>query len=317
MNKRVGRPCGRMAKFDVLVGDALEKLSDLPSQSVNTIVTSPPYYGLRDYDMEGQIGNEPTPTEFIDSLVAVFREARRVLRDDGTLWVNMGDSFSRDSSGGIKRKDLMGMPWALAFALRADGWFLRCDVIWAKPSSMPEAVKDRPTRNHEYVFLFSKNEAYAYDHEAILEPVKASSLERAKRGWKSTHPTAGNVKGGGVDVEEMGTRFANPKGRNKRSVWEVGLKSWRGAHFATFPPELIEPCILAGSPPGGVVLDPFGGAGTTAGVALQHGRNAIIIELNPDYAALIPRRIEHILGYAVPEGEPAPNVGNDFGGWFD
>lgn len=331
-----------MAEYQVLIGGALEKLRELPDQSVNTIVTSPPYYGLRDYGIDEQIGLEDTPTDFINALVEVFREARRVLRDDGTLWVNMGDSYCSGSRKNnvpqtqhkgktrdapmdrrntavekVKGKDLFGIPFQLALALRDDGWFFRCDIIWSKPSSMPEAVKDRPTRCHEYIFLFSKKPHYHYDHEAILEPVKESSLDRVKRGWKSTHPTAGNVSGGGVDVEVMGTRFVNPKGKNKRSVWEVGLKPWRGAHFATFPPELIEPCILAGCPPGGVVLDPFGGAGTTAGVALQHGRDAIIIELNPDYAALIPKRVEHILGFAVPEGEPAPNVSNDFGGWFD
>lgn len=307
-----------MAEYQVMIGDALEKLQELPDQTVNTIVTSPPYFGLRDYGQAEQIGLEDTPKDFISALVNVFREARRVLRDDGTLWVNIGDSFHNGTPiDGIKRKDLVGIPFMLALALRDDGWHWRCDIIWSKPHSMPEAVKDRPTRCHEYIFLFSKKPQYHYDHEAILEPVKASSLDRVKRGWKSTHPTAGNVSGGGVDVEVMGTRFVNPKGKNKRSVWDVGLKPWRGAHFATFPPELIEPCILAGCPPGGVVLDPFGGAGTTAGVALQHGRDAIIIELNPDYAALIPKRVEHILGYAVPEGEPAPNVGNDFGGWFD
>ena len=307
-----------MADYTVLVGDALEQLRGMKSQSVNTIVTSPPYYGLRDYDMEGQLGLESTPSAFINALVKVFQEARRVLRDDGTLWVNIGDSFHNGSDvEGIKRKDLVGIPFMLALALRDDGWYWRCDVIWSKPHSMPEAVKDRPTRSHEYIFLFSKNPTYHYDHEAILEPVKASSLERVKRGWKSTHPTAGNVAGGGVDVEEMGTRFANPKGRNKRSVWDVGLNSWRGAHFATFPPALIEPCILAGCPPGGVVLDPFGGSGTTAGVALKNGRSAVLIELNPNYAALVPDRIKHILGFEVEEGEAAPNVSNDFGGWFD
>lgn len=297
-----------MAEYQVLIGGALEKLRELPDQSVNTIVTSPPYYGLRDYGIDEQIGLEDTPTDFITALVDVFREARRVLRDDGTLWVNMGDSYCSGSRNNnvpqtqhkgktrdapmnrrnkavekVKGKDLFGIPFQLALALRDDGWYFRCDIIWNKPASMPEAVKDRPTRCHEYIFLFSKKEHYAYDHEAIKEPVIG---------------------------------FAGGK-KNKRSVWNVGLMPWRGAHFATFPPELIEPCILAGSPPGGVVLDPFGGAGTTAGVALQHGRDAIIIELNPDYAALIPKRVEHILGFAVPEGEAAPNVRRTFGGWFE
>lgn len=306
-----------MAEYEILHGDALEQLKTLPDRSVNCIVTSPPYYALRDYGIAEQIGLEETPKQFIDALVDVFRESRRVLRDDGTLWVNIGDSFCSKAVGNVKRKDLMGIPFMLALALRDDGWFFRCDVIWSKPHSMPEAVKDRPTRSHEYVFLFTKSDTYAYDHEAILEPVKQSSLDRVKRGWKSTHPTAGNKEGGGVDVEEMGTRFANPKGKNKRSVWNVGLKPWRGAHFATYPPELIEPCILAGCPPGGVVLDPFGGSGTTAAVALKHNRSAIVIELNPEYAALIPDRVAHILGFEVPEGEAAPNVSNDFGGWFE
>jgi site-specific DNA-methyltransferase (adenine-specific) len=331
-----------MADYRVLVGNALDELRTLEDKTVDTIVTSPPYYGLRDYGVEGQIGLEQTPTEFVNALVEVFREARRVLRDDGTLWVNIGDSYcagsrkntvaqtqhkgkARDlpldrrngSVEGVKGKDLFGIPWLLALALREDGWYLRSDIIWSKPHSMPEAVKDRPTKSHEYIFLLSKSPTYYYDYEAILEPVKASSLDRVKRGWKSTHPTAGNVDAGGVDVDTMGTRFANPKGKNKRTVWDVSLKPWRGAHFATFPPELIEPCILAGSRPGGTVLDPFGGAGTTAGVSLKHGRNAIIIELNPEYAELIPKRVAHVLGFEVAEGEPAPNVSNDFGGWFD
>lgn len=297
-----------MAEYTVLVGDALEKLREMDDQSVHTIVTSPPYYGLRDYGIDGQIGLEDTPTDFINALVDVFREARRVLRDDGTLWVNMGDSYCAgkrtntvaqtahkgnardlplDRRNGavekVKGKDLFGIPFQLALALRDDGWFFRCDIIWNKPASMPEAVKDRPTRCHEYLFLFSKKEHYAYDHEAIKEPVKGF---------------AGGMK-------------------NKRSVWDVALQPWRGAHFATFPPALIEPCILAGAPPGGVVLDPFGGSGTTAAVAIQNDRSAVIIELNPAYADLIPKRVNHLLGYALPANEVAPKVRATFGGWFE
>jgi DNA modification methylase len=233
--------------------------------------------------MDEQIGLEETPNEFIKSLVDVFREVKRVLRDDGTLWINIGDSYcagSRNTStiqtmsekhrgepltrrnkatGDIKNKDLIGIPWMLAFALRADGWYLRQDIIWSKPNCMPESVKDRCTKSHEYVFLLSKSPQYFYDHAAIKE----------------------------ITEDCKGTRA-------KRSVWHVSPKPYSEAHFAVFPPELIEPCILAGSPCDGTVLDPFGGSGTTAGVAIKHGRNAILCELNEEYAALIPERIKQI-----------------------
>ena len=274
--------------YDVLVGDNRETLKSLPDQSVNTVVTSPPYFGLRDYGKEDQFGLEGTPEEFCDNLVKLFREIRRVLKDDGTVWLNLGDSYAgsgknRNADGtsnagentkqstsqgttegnlvpvkaheiGLKPKDLIGIPWRVAFALQADGWYLRQDIIWNKPNPMPEPVRDRCTKAHEYIFLLSKSKSYYYDHEAI-----------------------------------------KVEGANKKSVWNVVPKPFKGAHFATFPPELIEPCILAGCPEGGTVLDPFGGSGTTAGVAYLHDRNSILCELNPEYAELVEKRIEGII----------------------
>ena len=193
----------------------------------------------------------------------------------------------------MKRKEIMGVPWRVAFALSEAGWYLRQDIIWNKPNCMPEPVKDRCTKNHEYIFLLTKQEKYFYDHEAIKEPVKEESLKRAQNSWDSDHPSTG-FHGEGIHTKQMGKRFVNPTGRNKRTVWTVNPKPYKGAHFAVFPPDLIEPCILAGCPHGGTVLDPFGGSGTTAGVAIKHGRKAILCELNEEYAALIPSRIEGI-----------------------
>jgi DNA modification methylase len=329
-----------VTEYKILLGDCRETIRSIPDQSVNTVVTSPPYFGLRDYgtgkwvggdpncnhmrdtkvgnattghkNMEdkghavgdaiyksecakcgavredAQFGLEETPEDFCDNLVKLFREIRRVLKDDGTVWLNLGDSYAgsgknRNADGtsnagddskqstsrgttdgnlrpvkaqeiGLKPKDLIGIPWMVAFALRADGWYLRQDIIWSKPNPMPESVRDRCTKSHEYIFLLSKSKKYYYDHEAI-----------------------------------------KVEGSNKRSVWNVVPKSFKGAHFATFPPELIEPCILAGCPEGGTVLDPFGGSGTTAGVAYLHDRNSILCELNPEYAELVERRIEGII----------------------
>ena len=299
---------------EVRVGDCRELLRAMPNQSVHCCVTSPPYFGLRDYGHAGQIGLEPTPDEFVAQLVAVFREVRRVLRDDGTLWLNLGDSYSRptakggsgpggknrdyygdnygDAGGagvsiGLKPKDLIGIPWRVAFALQADGWYLRQDIIWHKPNPMPESVRDRCTKAHEYVFLLAKSERYHYDADAIAE----SGSERSAG-------NAGHVKGAGVDDPFMRTREGFAKvadkewhTRNKRSVWSVATQPFSGAHFATFPPDLIEPCIKAGCPVGGLVLDPFGGAGTTGLVADRLGRNAILCELNPEYAQLARNRI--------------------------
>ena len=294
------------------VGGCIESLRRMPAESVHTCVTSPPYFGLRDYGVDGQLGLEPTPDEFVSALVAVFREVWRVLRDDGTLWLNLGDSYARspakggsgpggknrewygDNYGqargaeipdGLKQKDLIGIPWRVAFALQADGWYLRQDIIWHKPNPMPESVRDRCTKAHEYVFLLSKSPRYYFDSAAIKEPaVKGAAGSTFNSGKTATHQM-------GRSSEKE--RIEDGK-RNRRSVWNVATKPYAGAHFATFPPDLIEPCILAGCPEGGVALDPFGGSGTTAGVALKHGRNAILCELNAEYADLIPNRIANI-----------------------
>lgn len=293
----------------VMVGDCLAALSTMPDRSINCCVTSPPYYGLRDYGVDGQIGLEESPDAYVARLVEVFREVRRVLRDDGTLWLNIGDSYNAhpgqrkttDAAGdkqtslrgstaapsrsvdGCKPKDLIGIPWLLAFALRADGWYLRQDIIWNKPNPMPESVTDRCTKAHEYLFLLSKSDRYFYDSEAIKEKASAPPKKCGKKNdaSRNDHKSTGTVRGNGET-------------RNRRSVWTVSPKPYKGAHFAVYPPELIEPCILAGCPAGGTVLDPFGGSGTTGGVALKHGRNAVLCELNGDYAALMPARIEAI-----------------------
>ncbi|WP_443693944.1 DNA-methyltransferase [Pseudomonas sp.] len=354
-----------MKQHRVLIGDCIESMRTLSDKSVQMCVTSPPYYGLRDYGVDGQIGLEETPAEFIARLVEVFREVRRVLRDDGTAWVNMGDSYAGSRCGrnsqsitgvgrdesvtaararrtvasrrrdneaiprsdyavpGFKPKDMMGMPWRLAFALQDDGWYLRQDIIWHKPNPMPESVRDRCTKAHEYIFLLSKSPKYFYNQSAILEPCSPNThnrlsqdvlaqigSDRANGGAKSNgnmkavarksngvgwgHGTDGDERARGriKDNDSMNSALAvMPTERNKRSVWTVPTHSFKGAHFATFPPELIRPCILAGAPRGGVVLDPFGGAGTTAVVAMQEGRKSILCELNPDYAAMAERRI--------------------------
>lgn len=249
-------------------------------------VTSPPYFGLRDYGHDGQIGLEQTPEQYIAAMVDVFRRVRDVLADDGTLWVNIGDSWgSGKDYPGIKQKDLIGIPWMLAFALRSDGWYLRQDVIWSKPNPMPESVRDRCTKAHEYIFLLSKAEKYFFDAEAMREPaVQAGRVRNDKIG--------GNK---GDDVHHSpGGQFIGSETRNRRSVWSVATRPYKGAHFATFPPALIEPCILAGSRPGDIVLDPFMGSGTTAQVALEHGRAYLGCELNPDYKTLQDERINKV-----------------------
>ena len=268
-----------MDGVEVLLGDCLEQMRTLPDCSINTCVTSPPYFGLRDYGADGQIGLEDTPEAYVARLVEVFREVRRVLRDDGTLWLNLGDSYG-------SRKQLIGIPWRVAFALQADGWYLRQDIIWHKPNPMPESVRDRCTKAHEYVFLLSKGPRYYFDVEAIKERA-LSELQPRKR------PNGLSVE----DGKKTGAYRPNcgvSETRNRRSVWTVTTKPYSGAHFATFPPDLIEPCVLAGAPVGGTVLDPFGGSGTTAGVALKHGRKAILCEINPDYAAMVDGRILQI-----------------------
>jgi DNA modification methylase len=329
----------------IIIGDAREQLKNLASESVHCCVTSPPYFGLRDYGVAGQIGLEPTPNAFVAEMVAVFREVRRALRDDGTLWLNLGDSYasggrkSRDPGQskihpsfegdnfidglrpadppGIKPKDLLGIPWRVAFALQADGWYLRQDIIWSKPNPMPESVTDRCTKAHEYIFLLSKSARYFYDADVIAEGLATDPKEnypaRAKitgRGEQGASDARGNDrdKSGGFPPRNRGRtprhmpyascdQFAlddvgRGGRRNKRSVWTVATSPFTEAHFATFPPALIEPCILAGCPEGGVVLDPFGGAGTTALVADRLQRNAILFELNPEYVAMARRRID-------------------------
>ncbi len=279
-----------MAEYRVLVDDCVRAMRRLPEGSVNTCVTSPPYFGLRDYGCDGQIGNEDTPDEFINQLVRVFRAVRRVLRDDGTLWVNIGDSWSN-------KKQLMGMPWRLAFALQTDGWYLRQDIIWNKPNAMPESVRDRCTKAHEYVFLLSKSPRYYFDHVAIKEPAIGGQSGAANSFKRKSSKRAMVIPGQTVGTHRPDRADTIPDGmRNRRDVWSVATRAFKGAHFATFPPELIEPCILAGCPEGGTVLDPFGGSGTTAGVAIKHGRNAILCELNQEYADLIPARVASIVG---------------------
>ena len=308
-------------------GDCRDSMRQMKLEGVKvqTCVTSPPYYGLRDYGNDGQIGLEETPQQFIDNLVEVFACVWDILADDGTLWVNLGDSYSshkdckstsqtfakgtakeqapvmdkgksriRDSrmlkAQGFKNKDLMGMPWRLAFALQDFGWYLRQDIIWHKPNPMPESVKDRCTKSHEYIFLLSKKPQYYFDYLAIQEPSKDVSLERAKSSW---NPSKINVSIDGPKNESfdtMGDRWVKEMA-NKRDVWTVNTKSYKGSHFATFPEELIEPMILAGSRVGNIVLDPFFGSGTTGQVSQQLGRKWIGCELNKDYEKLQNERI--------------------------
>lgn len=303
--------------------DALAAAKLLPDDCVDCIVTSPPYYGLRDYGVPGQIGLEATPEQYIRKLVELFRELRRVLKSCGTLWINIGDTYAagsmtphagqrknRDQSAmcglirkpteGIKAKDLIGIPWMLAFALRADGWYLRSDIIWHKPNTMPESVTDRPTKAHEYIFLLSKSPKYYYDADAIREPhTTIDDLNRRiKNGvgvWKTKKACANSeyaVNGTGRNRTEL----YNKNGRNKRSVWTVPTKPFKGAHFATFPKNLIAPCILAGCPEGGTVLDPFSGSGTTRIMANKLNRHAIGFELNPEYVKIEEERRRYELG---------------------
>ena len=292
-----------MSEYKLYLGNCLDHLEFMPDNSVNCCVTSPPYFGLRDYGVDGQIGLEQTPEEYVTKMVEVFREVRRVLRDDGTLWLNLGDSYG-------KGKQLLGIPWMVAFALQADGWYLRQDIIWSKSNPMPESVRDRCTKSHEYIFLLSKSQRYYYNNDAIREPHTGEAAKAVAVGFKEVGQRGINssVRRGLTDGQSTqfskkghsgyfgadGKCLLNPLGKNKRSVWNVPTQSVKGAHFATFPPALIEPCILAGCPAGGTVLDIFGGSGTTAGVAVAHGRDAIICELNPEYGQLVPERVESI-----------------------
>jgi len=326
-----------MSTQRIIPGDCIEGMRTLADGSVHCCVTSPPYWGLRDYGHEGQIGLEDTPEAYVGRMVAVFREVRRVLRDDGTAWVNLGDSYcggggyapnapcnQRRADGeswgamnafsvregearkkarpgytppGLKAKDLVGIPWRVAFALQADGWWLRQDIIWHKPNPMPESVRDRCTKAHEYVFLLTKSDRYYYDAEAVSEaatgqPCGNTKPTKAARSGDEMHRTTANLH----KIEPKDTR-------NRRSVWTVTTKPYSGAHFAVMPADLVEPCIKAGCPEGGTVLDPFAGSGTTLAVAAELGRNAIGCELNPAYIDLAEKRIkESRAGVALFEG---------------
>ena len=273
----------------VLVGDCVTRMREIPDSAIRCCVTSPPYYGLRDYGADGQIGVEKTPEEYVARLVDVFREVRRVLAPDGTLWLNLGDSY--------KDKNLIGIPWRVAFALQADGWVLRQEIIWHKPNPMPKPLKDRCTDSHEHLFLFAKSKSYYYDAEAIREEAEDRPLSSwAER--RKTEPSRRGDPGVSGHVTTTHTLASRP-GRNKRDVWTIAPKPFKGAHFAVFPPALVEPCVLAGSARGDIILDPFTGSGTTGMVALQHGRCFIGTELNPDYAALAWGRI-HLATLPVP-----------------
>jgi DNA modification methylase len=256
-------------------GDCRAVLAELPAESVHCVVTSPPYYSLRDYGVAGQIGLEPTLDEYVASMVDVFRGVRRVMRRDASLWLNLGDSFGE--------KQLLGVPWRVAFALQADGWYLRSDIIWSKPNPMPESVTDRPTKAHEYLFLLTKSPRYYFDADAVREASSPHTTPRPETSRNGEGTKARDPRG--VGVSALTTLGVNKPeaGRNLRSVWTIATEPYPGAHFATFPRKLVEPCIKAGSPPDGTVLDPFAGSGTTLFVAQALGRRGVGIDLNPDY----------------------------------
>jgi DNA modification methylase len=327
-------------KATILVGDVLTRIKEIPDQTVQCVVTSPPYWGLRDYGHDGQLGLEPTPEAYVENMVAVFREVQRILKDDGVLWLNLGDSYKPSGNGStkkglneryfgkefasnkqgadeghldrskfkadnIKPKDLVGIPWRVAFALQADGWWLRQDIIWHKPNPMPESVTDRCTKAHEYVFMLTKSGRYYFDNQAIKEPLAEESIGRKKRQENLIERTGVGTLGkqieqgvdpkhgyAGLALARNGkTGYAEDGLRNKRSVWNISTKPFRGAHFAVMPEALCEPPILATSRPDDTVFDPFTGSGTVAVVALRHGRNYLGIELNPGYTQIAANRI--------------------------
>ncbi|WP_323314153.1 site-specific DNA-methyltransferase [Anabaena cylindrica] len=286
--KDIGEVDFEQANF-IINGEALESLKKLPDSLVQTVITSPPYYGQRDYCAEKQIGTEESPDEYINRLLAIFDEIKRVLKEDGTLWINLGDKYIDGN--------LAGLPWKLALALKERGWILRSDIIWYKPNAMPSSVKNRPTTDHEYMFLFAKNSKYYYDADSIREPHVTFSENSKMRGGrnhlgkKGGTPEQGKNSGNSNLHNGRWDQAFHPKGRNKRTVWEVPLSKFRDAHFAVFPEQLIEPCILAGSSEGGIVLDPFFGAGTVGLVSMKKGRRFMGIELNEDYCKIASRRI--------------------------
>lgn len=306
------------SSYQILRGDVRARAREIPDGVVRCCVTSPPYWGLRDYGVDGQIGLEATLDQFVGELVEVFREVRRVLTDDGTLWLNLGDAYARnggakagaarigrkhqaaaveaqkrmgrrDFGEEIKEKDLMGVPWTVALALRADGWWLRSEIIWHKTNPQPETVTDRPCRSHEHLFLLSKSPRYFYNAEAVKEPVSGTAHARGS----GVNPKArSNAAGSRQNASFSAAVSQLVEKRNKRTVWTLQSRPFPGSHFATFPPELVEPCVLAGSEPGDVVFDPFSGAGTTGLVALRYGRDYLGIELNPKYAEMAEARLE-------------------------
>ena len=271
-------------------------LKTLPQGSANMCVTSPPYYGLRDYGEENQIGVEQTPQKYIERLVEVFAEVYRVLTDDGTLWLNIGDMYANRTWGAVKQKDLMGIPWTLAFALRERGWYLRSDIIWHKTNALPEAVKDRPTKCYEHIFLLSKSPKYYYDYRAIQEPIKEVTAARYTRGRSGKAKYSETKMSQGIDQRTDAVTEETRQYKRKRDVWEVSTNTFRmDEHFAMFPERLIEPCILTGSRPGDTVLDPFFGSGTTGAVAKRLGREYIGIDLNPRYLEKAEMRIAQVI----------------------
>lgn len=316
-----------MITNQIICGSSLEVLRELPSCSVNMCVTSPPYYGLRDYGVDGQIGVEATPEEYIGKLTEVFHEVRRVLCDDGTLWLNIADSYAGSGKGvwkkpieernkckteylldmekkaakmpnvwdGIKPKDLIGIPWMLAFALRNDGWYLRSDIIWHKTNAMPENVHDRPSKSYEHLFLLSKSAKYYYDDKAIAEPISPITLERYKRGVSNSNKYADDSSRQMLFRGRDNSLGMNTETRNKRDVWSIATNTYRmEKHFAMFPEKLVIPCVLAGSKDGGIVLDPFMGSGTTGAVAIKLGRNYLGIDLNSEYCEAARNRIAEV-----------------------
>ena len=302
----------------VINKDVLRGLQCLPDNYIDMIITSPPYWGLRNYKVDGQIGQEESPEKYVETLRSVFSAARRVLKDTGTLWLNLGDTYMSGGSPSrhfgyadeknkkgrnidfhepqtnkhetIKPKDLVGIPWRVALALQQDGWYLRSDIIWHKPNAMPESAHDRPSRDHEYIFLFSKNQKYYYDADSIREP--HTSLDDLKRRKNKTYSQ--NITRGGTAEQTLGRNrgeFYHPKGRNKRTVWKIKIKPYPDTHFAVFPKELVRQCVLAGCPEDGIVLDTFAGSGTTLEVATELNRRYVGIELNSDYLRLIKKRL--------------------------
>ena len=306
----------------IICGDALETLKNFPDESINCSITSPPYYGLRDYHKKEQIGREKTVEEYLDRLINVFREVRRVLKKDGTCFIVIGDSYAGTSSKkeqrdpkypkgrngqnpsitqkvlGYKSKDLMGIPWRLAFALREDGWYLRSDIIWHKENAMPEACKDRPTRSYEHIFLLSKSPRYYYDYDSLAEPMKEVSKKRYVRGRSKENKYLNENSGAKIQKINEARGYGQYKGdnipqfRNKRDIWTINTTSFRGNHYAAFPPKLAEICMIAGCPKDGIILDPFIGSGTVGFVALMQDRNYIGIELNEEYVNLARKRIK-------------------------